>query len=110
MKYPWSTASITVRPVSGLIILESRFFIPQSMLSSLERCCGGNGILRFLPFWTEQKLQSGKNSQRVVKRSKNRYCASETRYLNEESEATKSLYRNRAAHLVTEQAVYERGL
>src|SRR6266568_9016068 len=30
IKYPWSTASITVLPVSGLIILERRFWRPQS--------------------------------------------------------------------------------
>ena len=35
---------------------------------------------------------------------------SRTRYLNEEPEATKPLYHNRAPHLVNEHAVYERGL
>jgi len=30
MKYPWSTANITDRPVSGLMILDRRFSIPQS--------------------------------------------------------------------------------
>ena len=29
MMYPWSKASMTVRPLLGLKILESRFFIPQ---------------------------------------------------------------------------------
>src|SRR3989304_1539754 len=31
-KYPWSTASITARPSSGLIILANLFFIPQSII------------------------------------------------------------------------------
>ncbi len=29
-KYPWSIASMTVLPVSGLNMLDSRFFSPQS--------------------------------------------------------------------------------
>jgi hypothetical protein len=32
-----------------LIILESRFFIPQSIISQLRRFCDVNGILQFLP-------------------------------------------------------------
>src|SRR5271154_1291932 len=34
MKYPWSQASMTVRPSDGFIIRDSLFLIPQSMLLS----------------------------------------------------------------------------
>ncbi len=35
-KYPWSTASMTERPFSGLMILDILFFKPQSIMSHLH--------------------------------------------------------------------------
>src|SRR5438309_1711956 len=110
MKYPLCSASITVRPVSGLIILESRFFIPQSTTVSAQTVLRRQRDITVSPFvWVWDSNQANRASNVVVKFSPSHVrVASRTRYLNWRSEATKSLYRHRATNLANELAVDER--